>query len=61
MADEKKQNILPAISDDLMERIQALQELYRIGGKPSTIEQILDRSLTALVNFETERKDKLDG
>lgn len=49
MANEKKQNILPAVSDDLMNRIKELQVLYLVDGKPSTVEQVLDRSLTALV------------
>lgn len=44
--DQKKQNILPAVSDDLMNRIKALQALYLVDGKPSTVEQVLDRALS---------------
>lgn len=59
MADQryKKQNILPAVSDDLMERIKALQDLYKVGDKPATIEFILDRALTALVQQGEEKQD----
>lgn len=47
------QNILPAISDDLMQRIAQLQALYQVNNKPMPFELLLDQSLTAFV----EKKD----
>lgn len=56
----KKQNILPAISDDLMDRVIALQLLYQIDDKPMPFEFLLDQSLTAYIKMRAIGKGTND-